>query len=232
MYKKNFIPYQRKQLLTVAGAGIVFMLTAFGVYLTQGNPLGMDRAITKITQNLVGRPQMDYQGNFLNDVFTFLATYGDATPLVLLTVLFSIVLFIRHYHFLALWFSGVVASGGVVGAILKINFSRMRPVGHLPEDNGGSFPSGHSIGSTLVFFTILVVFLPKIKNAFVRHGLQVLVMLIWLGILGSRLYFSAHHFTDILAGVSFGIFWVSGAMAVYGLTASWFCGHFFKKSLI
>lgn len=232
MHRKNFIDYQKRQWLIAGIVGVIFGLIVLVVHLNQGNPLVIDEVVMQFTQKIVGHPEMNDRGNLTNDFFNFFATYGDATPLVLLTMGFSLVLFIRHYHFLALWFLGVVASGGIVGAILKINFARVRPVGHLVEDNGGSFPSGHSVGSTLVFFTFLMVFLPKIEKRLLRHTLQVLVFFVWFGILASRIYFSAHHFTDVIGGVSFGIFWVSGAMAVYGLTASWFQSHFFKKSLI
>lgn len=187
---------------------------------------------TRFLQQQIGRPQMDYQHSFFNDLMTFFANYGDATPLILLTCIVSGLLFFKRYTFLAFWFLGVVATGGIVGAVLKFAYHRVRPIGHLPADDGFSFPSGHAVGSTLFFLVLLLVFVPLIKQTLYRKLAAAAILLIWLGILGSRLYFSAHHLGDLIGGVAFSSFWVLSAMFVYSWTAAWFKKYLFKRSRI
>lgn len=231
MRKNNsFIPFKSTYPIYVLGSLIVLSATCLMVHIHFLPLLRTEQKITEFFQQLIGTPAMNYKHGLLNDVMTFFATYGDATPLVILTVLFSLVLFLKKYNFLAFWFLGVVATGGVVGTLMKFAFHRSRPMGHLPIDDGFSFPSGHAVGSTLFFSVICLVFLPKIQQTAARNLLMVLTVAIWIGILASRIYFSAHHLADLLGGVAFGLFWVLSAMCMYALSASWFQKYVFKKS--
>ncbi|WRN84589.1 phosphatase PAP2 family protein [Staphylococcus aureus] len=46
--------------------------------------------------------------------------------------------------------------------------------------------------------------LPQLTQYVLRIILQIVIVVIWLSILVSRLYFHAHYFTDVLGGVTLG----------------------------
>lgn len=194
-----------------------------GMIYYQFSPfIRMEQKTTQRFQNVFGKPQMNYSDGIMNSILTFLVTYGSAPFISIAAILIAIILFIQGYMGLAIWFLGVVSSGGIFGIFLKRIFQRNRPSQHLSSDRGFSFPSGHAIASTLFFLAILLVFLPAIQNAVVRTIFMVLVILVWNTILFSRLYFHAHHLGDLLAGVSLGVFGVMTSMFVYNFVINLF----------
>ena len=164
---------------------------------------------------MFGLPKMDYSGGLLNDIMTFVASYFDTKPIIAITIVVGIVLILRRQIIIGIWLMYVVASGGIIGLVLKALIKRPRPLHHLPIDDGYSFPSGHSLASTLLIWAIIFVVLPLIKKENVRRIVGWLLVLLWVLILFSRLYFAAHHFGDVLGGVSFSLAWLWLNMALY-----------------
>ncbi len=109
------------------------------------------------------------------------------------------------------WFSAYILTA-VLGSFLlnqylKNNFGRLRPETAFYHQSGFSFPSGHAmIGAA--FYGILVYLVWKnIRNFWLRWTL-ILALVIWeLLIAYSRIYLNVHYATDVLAGLSAGIFW-------------------------
>ena len=75
------------------------------------------------------------------------------------------------------------------------------------REEGPSFPSGHSLNSSVVYLTLALLVTPLLprRNArgFVIGAALVLVLLIGI----SRLYLGVHWLTDVLAGWAFGLTW-------------------------
>lgn len=220
--KKKLIRYNKENLIGALVCLLIFIVIGSMVHLNSNILISTDNLFSASFQKLFGYPTMNYNGNLLNGLMTFLATFGHPLYLVVLAVIISISLFVTAHKSLAFWFIGVISSGGIAGVIMKFVFHRERPLGHLPNDSGFSFPSGHSVESTLVFLIILIVLIPLIKNKSIRQLTFVIVPVIWLGILFSRLYFNAHHLSDVIGGVSFGAFWMFSSMIVYNITTNWF----------
>jgi undecaprenyl-diphosphatase len=105
--------------------------------------------------------------------------------------------------------AGVGAS--VLSAALKSYFERSRPdlINRLVEVEGYSYPSGHSLGSAAIYFTLAVICSQalhgKVKRAFCV-GLF-LFLILCIGI--SRMYLGVHYFSDVTAGICVGIAWAS-----------------------
>lgn len=194
---------------------IVLILLCWMIYQKFPPFIRFEKKATQFFKHHFGQPQMGYSDGVLNSVLTFLATYGSAPYISLLTTFIGGFLFLKGEWGLAIWLLGVVSSGGIFGIFLKKLFRRERPDEHLAFDTGYSFPSGHAIASTLFFLAMLLVFLPAIPSVMIRTLLMGLVYLVWAGILFSRMYFHAHHLGDLLAGISLGVFWVLTSMSVY-----------------
>ncbi|MGW9856930.1 membrane-associated phospholipid phosphatase [Staphylococcus hominis] len=135
---------------------------------------------------------MNFKGNWFNDFMTFLTSYEDIATFIILTLVIAAIALIKRRLLLAIWLPATVASTGIVGIAIKDIVHRSRPYDHLAIDTGFSFPSGHSLTSTIVIFVLIFVLIPKIRNIWIKCLLNIGLMVIWLGILFSRLYFHAH----------------------------------------
>lgn len=214
MRKENKINYMKIKLLAVSSL-IIFGLISLMVYYDSTLLNEIENITGSFFKKVFGNPTMTYSDGIINALMTFLAKYGSATFLSIATIIIGVFLVQKHHKNLAIWFLGVVSTGGVIGILLKKSFQRMRPIEHLIVDSGFSYPSGHAITSTLFFVFILLVFLPQIKNKIIRKNLGTLIFLIWPGILFSRLYFHAHYLGDVLSGIAFSVFWVAISIILY-----------------
>ncbi|MCC9746533.1 phosphatase PAP2 family protein, partial [Streptococcus agalactiae] len=90
---------------------------------------------------------------------------------------------------------------GICILSLKLIFQRVRPtLTHLVFAGGYSFPSGHSMGTFMIFGSIIILlqyYMPKsIWKLLCQGTLGLLIFLIGL----SRIYLGVHFPTDVLAG--------------------------------
>jgi undecaprenyl-diphosphatase len=113
----------------------------------------------------------------------------------------AVVAWRRGRRRLAAWVLVTVATGGVLGGLLKLLVHRARPV--LPEPvasaGGYSFPSGHALNSMLLAATLVVLATPALRGRR-RAG-------VWLAALGfvllvgfDRVALGVHYVSDVLAG--------------------------------
>ena len=123
------------------------------------------------------------------------------------------------------WFSGYILAATmgsfILNQYLKNNFSRLRPVTAFYHQSGYSFPSGHAmIGSA--FYGILAYLIYKNVRNFWLRWLLILALVVWEIIIAySRIYLNVHYATDVLAGLSAGIFWCA-LVIVLMPQAEWF----------
>lgn len=112
------------------------------------------------------------------------------------------------------WILGTTASGYGLSKALKVLFQRARPdlVPHLAPASGYSFPSGHSMVSAVVYFTL--AFLITHSRCGRAHQIFALaIAFLVTGIVGTtRVYLGVHYPSDVLAG------WLAGAAWA---TAGW-----------
>lgn len=167
-----------------------------------------EKALTDVFASKYGHPIMNFGEGFLNDVMTIAANFFDTKPMAIFAVILAAVLIYFKKYLRAVWMVYIVASGGIIGIILKKIVQRPRPLHHLVVDDGFSFPSGHSLASTLLIWSVIIVILPLIKKGLVKELLRWLLIIIWGCILFSRLYFGAHYIGDVIGGVSLAFTWI------------------------
>ncbi len=156
------------------------------------------------SKSLIGPEWMD---DIVRDI-TALGGYAVLTLLTLAVVGFLCL----DRKFAASWFVvGTILSGFAVSMSLKAFFDRPRPtiVPPLSEVYTSSFPSGHSMMSTIIFFTLGTLLATVTARRRLKFYFLVLAVLL-TGLVGaSRVYLGVHYPTDVLAGWSAGLVWSS-----------------------
>jgi undecaprenyl-diphosphatase len=101
--------------------------------------------------------------------------------------------------------------GFLLVTILKQIFDRQRPdiVPQLMTYNTPSFPSGHSMMSTVAYLTLAVLLAINFSDKKVRVYIIAVALIISILIGISRIYLGVHYPTDVLAGWAVGFAWAS-----------------------
>ncbi len=98
--------------------------------------------------------------------------------------------------------------GTQVNVLLKLVFARARPQFDDPlvTLTSLSFPSGHAAGTTLLYGSVLVLLAhhPRWYRRVLPFAVAMVVLVCF-----SRVYLGAHYFSDVLAGVSVGLIWLT-----------------------
>ena len=114
--------------------------------------------------------------------------------------------------FLMKWYSEALLLGsnlvltGLLVLLLKNIYQRPRPaILHLVVGKGFSFPSGHSLASTLVLGSLIIMIGQRLKHQIARYVLQG-VLLLEIGIIvASRVYVGVHYPSDVLGSMILGL---------------------------
>lgn len=205
--KKNFsVP-----LLIAALSLTVFALIALSV---------SDHQIHRFDDNLIGWVQgMESPGmTKWMQVFTWI---GSGRPVIIITIMFMIVLYIFLGHRRELLFlAAVIAGSATLNTLLKLAFHRARPTIHrIVEANGYSFPSGHSMAAFSLYGGLAFLIWKHIPTATDRVMMIIVSTALILAIGMSRVYLGVHYPSDIAGG--------------YFLSGSWLaiCIWFYQRYL-
>ena len=104
----------------------------------------------------------------------------------------------------------VMGGGGALNVLLKHFFHRERPVLENPLVTLSSygFPSGHTMGATLLYGLLALLACKNIRNRAARLAC-VLAAFFWILLIGlTRIYLGAHYLTDVLGALAAGLFWL------------------------
>lgn len=141
-------------------------------------------------------------------VITYLGSHNFLIPANLLLAFYF--LFIKKHR----WYSikvPVVALGGLLMmTLLKQFFNRPRPLVPLLEPvRGLSFPSGHALMSVSFYGLLIFLIWENVKEP-IRKWVLISFLVILIILIGfSRIYLRLHYFSDVIAGFSIGIIWLS-----------------------
>ena len=151
--------------------------------------------------------------SFRNDALTsymkFVTHVGDLFGYIAIILILGIILLLKRRFDLVIQIVSVVVSSALLNLVLKSLIDRPRPYGvALVKVNFHSFPSGHAT-SAIVFYGLMIYFIFKLtKNLSLKLLSSFFCILIILLIGISRIYLGVHYPTDVLAGYSFGFFYL------------------------
>ncbi len=148
---------------------------------------------------------------------------GNGVPIVVLTAAADAFLALRRRFTLAVALLLTAATGQAMNEILKAIFRRGRPVWTpaFVHPAGYSFPSGHAMGSMIIygFMIYAVMSMPELGRwrYLISAALAGLIALI----AASRVVLGAHWLTDVVGGLAAGLVWL--VLCIY--VTSWLREH-------
>jgi membrane-associated phospholipid phosphatase len=132
---------------------------------------------------------------------TTVSRAGGRPVLFALVAFAAVLLLIRRRTRLAIYLVVTGAGALLLDPSLKTLVGRVRPVVDVPVATapGNSFPSGHALGSAVVYGALLLVFLPAVAARW-RPAFIALIALIVVAIGLTRISLGVHFLSDVLAG--------------------------------
>jgi undecaprenyl-diphosphatase len=102
--------------------------------------------------------------------------------------------------------TGMLANNGI-----KHLVGRSRPVldDPLVRVTTLSFPSGHALAATLFYGALCLVVLAHVRRRGWRMAAVAVTLAMIALVAASRLYLTVHYFSDVLAGIAFGVAWLA-----------------------
>jgi undecaprenyl-diphosphatase len=147
----------------------------------------------------------------LTSVMLAASVYGGPRVLVPIGLAVALIFLFRGWRRGALLVLVTLAGAGLLNWLLKLSFGRVRPEAFFeyPLPGSPSFPSGHSLYAACVFGGLAALLAPRLQHHALRvavwSGAALVILLVGL----SRVYLGVHYPSDVLAGYSVGVIWVS-----------------------
>lgn len=163
---------------------------------------------------------MTWWSSPLNEVVIFITNLAGPLILSLLTAALLGYFIIKNKRYQG-WLLFMGMSGGVVLELsIKFLMQRERPAQALVEVSNYSFPSGHTTMATIFLFFLLYAYKDEIKNKVWKiifvSGIAATIISVGL----SRVYLNAHWFSDVLAGMALGAFWLTLLVLIFRFISS------------
>jgi membrane-associated phospholipid phosphatase len=190
-------------LAVVSAAGVVFALLALLVRIHLGPLYRLDQGIAVGLNHAVhGHPAVVR-------VLTTVTKLGARQQLIGIVAVVVIGLLIRRQYRLALYLVITGTGALILDPALKLIIGRIRPVVPDPVAHGGgsSFPSGHSLGSFIVYGALLLIFLPVIRERW-RPLAIALVALVIVAVGLTRIALGVHFVSDVIGAWCLGVAWL------------------------
>lgn len=198
------VPRRQAHLIVVIVATLVFTVLLIAVRLRWSPLEAADHdAAARLNGLIAGHPALVT----LIKAITWLGSNG-----VLWTVLgvSAAAMAVRRRWKLALYLLVTGAGALVLDPILKSLVGRLRPVVAHPvaHGTGNSFPSGHSLGSIVIYGAVLLVFLPATRPGWPRTALRYGAGLLIAAIGISRILLGVHYLSDVVGAWALGLTWL------------------------
>ncbi|NNG13503.1 MAG: phosphatase PAP2 family protein [Halobacteria archaeon] len=138
-------------------------------------------------------------------LMVFVTQFGEQALLATVLIGGSLWLTWKGNTKAALHWIAVYACAGILTFVLKHSAQIARPIEHY---SGYSFPSAHASMSLVVygFLALLVAREILFKHRWLPYSIAGLIV---MAIAFSRLYLGAHWFSDVLGGITLGLFWAA-----------------------
>jgi undecaprenyl-diphosphatase len=149
--------------------------------------------------------------------FTTMTLIGTPLPLAIIVLAVAAYHIARGHRGRPTYLLITCGVGALLNLGLKSYFERARPdlAEALRHASGYSFPSGHAMGSTIVFLALAYVAIRTFPKWRWRAASLALAVSMILSIASSRIYLGVHWISDVAAGITAGLVWVVTTTIAY-----------------
>lgn len=158
-----------------------------------------------------------HRGEPLTSIARVVTDLGDTKSMTLLATV-TVAWFAWQRNWATAALVAVTSAGaGLLVVVIKHLVGRHRPpeVIRLVAEPSLSYPSGHTLGSTVVVGIVAITVIPGLRRRWVRRVATVFAVLFPIAVGLSRIYLGVHWFTDVLAGWLFGLSWLVLCVTVF-----------------
>ena len=147
-------------------------------------------------------------------IFLFFTALDDPPTVVTIFIITIAWLVMKRRYSDGIRFTIVCAGGVLTDRVMKLFFAKPRPElwYRLITETSFSFPSGHAVGSMVVYGFIAYILAKEMQQH--KHIVYAAASLLIIAIGLSRLYLGVHYPTDIIAGYGIGFIWLITCMKV------------------
>ncbi len=151
-----------------------------------------------------------HRGETLTDIATVITDLGSTLSMTILAVLTITGFLLRRNPPVAALVAGTSLGAGVLVWVIKRLVGRQRPpeASRLVFEPSLSYPSGHTLGSTVVVGIVAIVVIPRLRRHWARVCATVFAVAFPIAVGLSRIYLGVHWTTDVLAGWIIGLLWL------------------------
>lgn len=149
--------------------------------------------------------------------FTVMTVIGNPAGLGFIVLTVSVALAVQKRWRWVAYLLLTTVIGGLLNLQLKGWFARDRPdlAEALRDAHGYSFPSGHAMGSTIVFGALAYLAFRALQHWRARAAALSLACTMIVAIATSRVYLGVHWVSDIAAGIAAGAIWLAATTVAY-----------------
>ncbi len=198
---KQFHIFAKYELIAL----IINILSLYVFFKTIQDTLSIKSFLTEIDvwMNLFF---LSHAQNFLLSTMEIITNILSPISIVIVGFI-SIIYFIykKNWQYSLITFLSI--SGGVFfGTTIKHLVLRVRPVDSFILETGYSFPSGHATMATIAFALIIYFYAREIRSLIKREIFILVMVILAILVAFSRVYLGVHWFSDVIAGISLGLF--------------------------
>lgn len=180
----------KKRWIVVLAALLLFILIL--VCLLVGRPMYIDQAIPNFIAGL--------RTEWLTAIMDKITILGEKYFIVALVLVIACIYYFKKNKYNAIMMCVNLFNIVVLNKGIKYVVRRERPINMLIEEDGFSFPSGHTMLSIGVYgLLIYFIYKSNIKSSVKKLLITILTLIILIVGL-SRLYLGVHYPTDVIGG--------------------------------
>jgi undecaprenyl-diphosphatase len=187
----------------LAAAAALLLFTWLGREVLEGEALRLDVRGRTLAQG--------WASPTLTGVMIAASFYGGPVVLIPAALVAAFAFFVHGWHRGALLVVLTVAGAALLNWLLKVTFARARPEAFFdyPLPASPSFPSGHALYAASIFGGLAALLTARLKHGPLRVAVWAAAVFLIVLVGFSRVYLGVHYPSDVLAGYSIAVIWVT-----------------------